>query len=150
MDCTGRFESKERTMYSINRIKTAAATLTVGVLLVFALATTAQAGGGGPQRLTAQQVKNVRARADAMDRYYRLGQYSSAAVALQAERRFAQAVDRYYRLGRYAVIKTPSPFQWADAGIGAGAMLGAIMLVAGLTAVVSRRRIGKPGFPSMS
>jgi hypothetical protein len=111
-------------MYSINRIKRAAATLTVGVLLVFALAATAQAAGGGPQRLTAQQLKNVRARAD--------------------------ATDRYYHLGRYAVIKTPSPFQWADAGIGAGAMLGAIMLVAGLTAVVSRRRIGKPGFPSTS
>ena len=111
-------------MYSINRIKTAAATLTVGVLLVFALAATAQAGGGGPQRLTAQQLKNVRAR--------------------------AEATDRYYHLGRYAVIKTSSPFQWADAGIGAGAMLGAIMLVAGLTAVVSRRRIGKPGFPSTS
>ena len=111
-------------MYSINRIKTVAATLTVGVLLVFALAATAQAGGGGPQRLTAQQLKNVQARADAM--------------------------DRYYHLGRYAAIKTPSPFQWADAGIGAGAMLGAIMLVAGLTAVVSRRRIGKPGFPSTS
>src|SRR2546430_12720057 len=102
MDCTGRFESKERTMYSINRIKTAASTLTVGVLLVFALAATAQAGGGGPQRLTAQRFENVRARADAM--------------------------DRYYHLGRYAVIKTPSPFPSAHSGIGAGASLWSIML----------------------
>ena len=137
-------------MYSINRIKRAAATLTVGVLLVFALAATAQAGGGGPQRLTAQQLKNVRARAEATDRYYHLGRYNRAAVALRGEKRRAEAIDRYYHLGRYAVIKPPSSFEWADAGIGAAAMLGAIMLVAGLTAVVSRRRSGKPGFPSTS
>jgi len=137
-------------MYSITRIKTAAATLTVGVLLVFALAATAQAGGGGPQRLTAQQLRTVRARADAMDRYYHLGRYSPAAVALRAEKRRAEAIDRYYHLGRYAVIKPPSSFEWADAGIGAAAMLGAIMLVAGLTAVVSRHRSGKPVFPSTS
>jgi len=104
-------------MYSINRIKPAAATLTVGFLLAIAFTATAQAGTGGKGGLAVQQRKAVRAR--------------------------AQATDRYYRLGKYAVIESSGPFQWSDAGIGAGTMLGMTLVVGGLT-VVARRRADRP------
>jgi hypothetical protein len=154
-------------MYSFHKIKTAAATLMVGFLLAIAFAATAQAGSGTTQGLTAQQLKAVQARAQAMDRYYHLGAFSPAALARQAEERRARAMDRYYHLdgsgltaqqlkgdraraeatdrfyhlGRYAVIQSSSSFQWSDAGIGAGAMLGTILVASGL-AVALRRRGG--------
>jgi hypothetical protein len=88
-------------------------------------------------------------RAQAMDRYYKLGAYSPAATAAKrAEERRAQAIDRYYKLGRYAVIRVSNGFVWADAGIGAGAMLGAIILAGGLAVAVRRRTGGKASFPS--
>jgi hypothetical protein len=114
----------------------------VGILLALALAVNAQAGGTR-QGLTAEQWKAVRARAQAMDRYYQLGVYSPAAVARQGEKRRGQATDQYYHLGSYAVIQAPNPFQWSDAGIGAGAMLGTILIAGGLS-VALRRRAGKP------
>lgn len=135
-------------MYSFHRIRAAAAALMVGILLATALAATARVGGGTPQGLTAQQWKAVRARAQAMDRYYHLGAYSPAAVAGQAEKRRGRATDRYYHLGSYAVIQASSPFQWSDAGIGAGAMLGTILVAGGL-AVAARRR-GKTSLAGMS
>ncbi len=136
-------------MYSFHKIKAAAATLTVGFLLAIAFAATAQAGSGTRQGLTAQQWKTVRARAQATDRYYHLGAYSPAAVARRANARRSQAENRYYHLGQYAVIETPSPFQWSDAGIGAGAMLGIILVASGLLAITVRRRtIRKTSLPS--
>jgi len=104
-------------MYSINKIKPAAATLTIGLLLAIVFTATAQAGNGGKDGLTAQQWKAVRAR--------------------------AQAMNRYYHLGKYAVIESSDPFQWSDAGIGASAMLGMILVVGGLT-VAGRRRTDRP------
>ena len=145
---SGRFESKERAMYSFHKIRATAATLMVGILLALALAATAQAGGGPRQGLTAEQSKAVRARAQAMDRYYHLGAYSPAAVRLRAEKRRAQATDQYYHLGRYAVIEASNPFQWNDAGIGAGAMLGTILIAGGLAVALRRRGAGKPSFPT--
>jgi hypothetical protein len=159
-------------MYSINKIKAAAATLMVGFLLAIAFAATAQAGAT-PEGLTAQQLKADRARAQAMDRYYRLGAYSPAAQQLKADRARAQAMDRYYNLGAssrtpqqlkadraraeatdrfyhlgsYAVIESSSPFQWSDAGIGAGAMLGTILVAGGLAVTLRRRGGGKPSVP---
>ena len=135
-------------MYPFHKIKAAAATLMVGFLLAIAFTATAQAGGGTRQGLTAQQWKAVRARAQAMDRYYHLGAYSPAAVARQAEKRRGQAADRYYHLGSYAVIETSSPFQWYDAGIGAGAMLGTILVAGGLAVAVRRR--GKASLAGLS
>ena len=132
-------------MYSFHKIKAAAATLMVGILLAVAFAATAQAGGGSGG-LTAQQSKAVRARAQAMDRYYHLGAYSPAAVARQAEKLRGQATDRYYHLGSYAVIEASNPFQWSDAGIGAGAMLGTILVAGGLAVALRRRGAGKPSF----
>lgn len=123
-------------MYSLHKIKTAAATLTVGFLLAIAFAATAEAGGGTKQGLTTQQSKAVRARAVATDRYYHLGAFSPAALAVKQR---AIATDRYYRLGRFAVVDSSSPFEWSDAGIGAGAMLG-VLLVGGGLAVALRRR----------
>jgi hypothetical protein len=126
-------------MYSFHKIKAAAATLVVGSLLAIAFAATAQASGS-PQGLTPQQLNAVRARAEAMDRYYHIGAFSPAAVARRADERRAQASDQFYRLGRYAVIDVSSPFDWGDAGIGAGAALGVAVTLAGGTLVLTRRR----------
>ena len=135
-------------MYSFHKIKAAAATLMVGFLLAIAFAAIAQAGNGTRQGLTAQQWKAVRARAQATDRYYHLGAYSPAAVARRANARRSQAENRYYHLGQYAVIGTSNPFQWSDAGIGAGAMLGMILVAGGLAVVVRRRTPDRASFPS--
>ena len=160
-------------MYSFHKIKAAAATLMVGFLLAIAFAATAQAGGGTAQGLTAQQLKAVQARAQAMDRYYHLGAFSPTTLARQADERRAQAMDRYYHLGgssltaqqlkadraraqatdrfyhlgSYAVIESSSPFQWSDAGIGAGAMLGMILVAGGLAVTLRRRSGGSPSVP---
>src|SRR5215472_6186566 len=125
-------------MYSSHKIKAAAATLVVGFLLAIAFTATAQAGG-----LTAQQSKAVRARAQATDRFYHLGAYGTVA----AEKRRGQAIDRYYHLGSYTVVASTSPFQWSDAGIGAGAMLGTILVLGGLAVVLRRRGGDKPSLP---
>jgi hypothetical protein len=126
-------------MYSFHKIKAVAATLVVGFLLAIAFAATAQASGSSQGRVTPQQLNAVRARAEAMDRYYHIGAFSPATVARRADERRAQASDQYYRLGRYAVIDVSSPFDWADAGIGAGTMLGTILVAGGLAVVVRRR-----------
>lgn len=125
-------------MYSFHKINAAGATLMVGFLLAVAFAASAQAAGR-PDGMSPQQFKAVQARSKAMDRYYHLGAFSPAAVAQRADGRRAQATDQYYRLGRYAVVDNSSPFVWSDAGIGAGAMLG-IILVGGGLAVALRRR----------
>ncbi len=130
-------------MYSTQRIKATAATLTVGFLLAIAFATTAQAGNGVPNGMTAQEWRAVQAHDQALNRYYHLGAYSPRAEAQRAEERRSQGADQYYHLGRYAVIRVASGFAWVDAGIGAGAMLGAIMLVGGLAVAVRRRVVGK-------
>ena len=135
-------------MYSINRIKAKAATLTIGLLLGIGFAAAAQASGNTQQGLTAQQLKGVKARAQAMDRYYHLGAHSPATIALRGEKARAQATNRYYHLGRYAVVEAASPFQWSDAGIGAGAMLGMILVAGGLAIVV--RRHGRTSIASTS
>jgi hypothetical protein len=135
-------------MYPFHKIKAAAAMLMVGFLLAIAFSATAQAGSGTRQGLTAQQWKAVRARALATDRHYHLGAYSPAAVARQAEERRGQAANRYYHLGSYAVIDTSSAFQWNDAGIGAGAMLGTILVAGGLAVAVRRR--GKASLAGLS
>lgn len=134
-------------MDATHRIKQAAATLMVGFLLAITFASIAQAGNGGRDGLTAQQWKAVRARAQAMDRFYHLGRYSPAAVALASEKRRAQATDQFYHLGRYAVIESSNPFQWSDAGIGAGAMLGTILVAGGLAVTLRRRGGDKPFVP---
>jgi hypothetical protein len=136
---TGRFESKERTMYSIPKIKAAAATLMVGFLLASAFVATAEAGNSRPHGLTVKQFMAVQARAKAMDRYYQIGAYSPAALVQKAEKAKAQAEDQYYGLGTSYVVESTSPFQWSDAGIGAGAMLGAILVAGGLAIVLRRR-----------
>jgi hypothetical protein len=176
MNRSGRFGSKGDTVDTTQRIKAATATLMVGFLLAIAYAATAQAANGASRGMTAQERQAVLARADATNRYYRLGAYSSgAAAAQQAEERRSQAVNRFYRLGAYsstsaaaqraverrsqainrfyrtgsyAVVSTSSPFDWNDAGIGAGGMLGLIILAGGLTVLVRRHTTGEPSSPS--
>jgi hypothetical protein len=118
-------------MNSIHQIKAAAATLMVGFLLAIGLAATAQAANG---TLKAEQV-----RGQALNRYYGLGAFSPAAEARRAGKIRGRELNRYYHLGSYAVISVPSRFDWADAGIGAGAMLGTILLVGGIGVAVRRR-----------
>jgi hypothetical protein len=139
-------------MDSTHRIKVAAATLVIGVLFATAFATTALAGNGVPSGMTAQQWKAIQARSQALNRIYRLGAYSPRAEAQRAVERRYQAINQYYGLGRYAVVRvsTPSEFDWADAGIGAGAMLGAIILASGLAVAVRRRVVDQTSFPSMT
>lgn len=155
-------------MYATHKIKAAGATLTVGFLLATAFTPTAPAGNG----LTAQQRQAVWARADATNRYYHLGAYSSSGSAAQqallrrsealnrfyhlgayassapavkkADLRRAQAINRLYRTGSYAVIARSSGFDWADAGIGAGAMFGLILLAGGLAVTTRRRMVREP------
>lgn len=134
-------------MYSFTKIKAAAATLTVGFLLAIAFAATAQAGSGTRLGMTPQALKAEPARSDAMNRYYHLGAYSPAAEARRAEQRRGQEMNRYYHLGRYAVIEASSSFRWSDAGIGAGATLGTILVAGGLAATLRRRGGGKPSVP---
>lgn len=132
-------------MDSTQRIKTAAAVLMVGILLAGAFAASARAASGLRDGLTAKQWSAVQARARATDRSYRIGKYNPAAVG---EKQRAVATDRYYHLGRYAVIAASNPFQWSDAGIGAGAMLGAVLVLGGLA--VTLRRRGKPSILTTS
>ena len=84
--------------------------------------------------------KAVRARAQATDRFYGLDAKSQA---LQAEKRRSEAMNKAYHLGRYSVIHVSTAFDWTDAGIGAGALLGALLVAGGL-AVVARRRFSSP------
>ena len=133
-------------MYSTHRIKAAAATLMAGFLLAIAFAGPAQAGNGTPKGWTAQQLKALQARSDAWNRYYHLGVYSRAVAA--AEKRRGEATNQYYRVGRYAAIGEASGSVWTDAGIGAGAMLGLLMVAGGLMVAIRRRAAGKPSVPS--
>lgn len=170
-------------MSSTHRIKTVAATLTVGFLLTAALAATGFAGntqssqavearaaamnrfyGLGTGHAAVQRAEERRAqatnsfygvgtfgstslqqaeerRSEAMNQYYGVGAANDG-VARQAEQRRSEAVNRYYHVGRYAVVSVSNPFDWADAGVGAGTMLGAIVLAFGLALAVRRRGIG--------
>jgi hypothetical protein len=88
-------------------------------------------------------------RSQAMNRFYSLGAYSSTGPAVQrAVERRSQEINRFYGVGSYAVVSTSSPFDWSDAGIGAGGMLGLIVLAGGLTVLVRRRITGQPSSPS--
>src|SRR5262245_5303079 len=86
-------------MYSINKIKAAAATLMVGFLLAVDFAATAQAGNGTRFGMTPQQWKAEQARGNALNRYYRLGAYSPAAQARRANKIRGQELNRFYGLG---------------------------------------------------
>ena len=175
-------------MDTTHKIKAATATLTVGFLLAIAFAMTAPTAYGR-EGMTAQQRQalNARARAaavqqaeelrgQAMNRFYRLGAYSSTGGAVQqaekrrsdamnrvyhlgaysstgaaaqrAVERRSQAINRFYGVGSYAVVSTSSGFDWSDAGIGAGGMLGLVVLAGGLTVLVRRRTTDQPSSPS--
>jgi len=157
-------------VYATHKIKVAGATLTVGLLLVVAFAGPGQASSTTPKGLTAQELQAVQARSDAWNRYYDLGAYSTSgrtaeelrsqamnryyhlgadSLAVQtAEKRRAQELNRYYHVGQYAVIRVPSRFVWSDAGIGAGTMLGVLLVGGGLAVAVRRRITGKTSFQS--
>jgi hypothetical protein len=94
-----------------------------------------------------QQAEKLRG--EAMNRVYHLGAYSSTGAAAQrAVERRSQAINRFYHTGSYAVVGTSSTFDWSDAGIGAGGMLGLVILAGGLTVLVRRRTTDQPSSPS--
>jgi hypothetical protein len=134
-------------MNSFHKIKAAAVTLMVGILLAIAFTATAQAGNGTRFGMTPQEWKAEQARGNALNRYYRLGAYSPAAEARRAEKIRGQQLNRRYHLGQYAVIEASTPFDWGNVGIGAGAMLGTILVVGGLAITLRRRGGGKPSVP---
>ena len=176
MNRTGRFGAKGDTVDTTHKIKAASATLMVGFLLAIAFAATAQAANGTSRGMTAQQRQGVLARADATNRFYRLGSSSAGVAAVQkaeelrgqamnrfyhlgaysstgaaaqrAVERRSQAINRFYHAGSYAVVSTSSAFDWGDAGIGAGGVLGLIVLAGGLTVLVRRRTTVRPSSPS--
>jgi hypothetical protein len=104
-------------------------------------------GAYGSTGAAAQQA--VERRSQAMNRFYQLGAYSSTGAAAQAavERR-AQAMNRFYGAGNYAAASTSSPFDWTNTGIGAGGVVGLIILAGGLTVLVRRHTAGQPSSPS--
>jgi hypothetical protein len=88
-------------------------------------------------------------RSQAMNRVYHLGVYSSTGTAAQrAVERRSQAINRFYHTGSDAVLSTSSPFDWSNVGIGAGGVLGLIILAAGMTVLVRRRTTDQPTSPS--
>ena len=175
MNRSGRFGAKGDTVNTTHKIKAATATLTVGFLLAIAFAATAQTAYGR-EGMTAQQRQALHARAvatdrnyqlgvfspdvaaveqaqelrgQAMNRFYHLGAYSSTgAPAQRAVERRSQAMNRFYRTGKYAAVSSSSPFDWRDTGIGAGGLVGLIILAGGLTVVVRRHTAGQPSSPS--
>jgi hypothetical protein len=72
--------------------------------------------------------------------------FRDAAGAGQAERALilrSDALNRKYHLGRYAIVRPTrqaSGFDWGDAAIGVGALLGLVLCVGGATLEVRRRR----------
>jgi hypothetical protein len=134
-------------MNTSDRIKAVGATLVVGSLLAIALAATAQAGPGAPG-MQPQVVKTVQARGEAMNRHYKLGSYSSAAVVRRAEERRGQAMNVYYGLGRDVGSGTSSGFDRTNVLIGSGALLIVAMVAGGLTVLLRRRTFGDPLSPS--
>jgi hypothetical protein len=162
-------EAKETTVYLTHQIKAGATTLALGFLLAFAFATAAQAGNGVPTGMTASEWKALQARSQAMNkqyaplralairsealnRTYGLGGNVSGgtpAQALNAIKARSEALNQRYQLGRYAVVRVSNGFDWGDAGIGAGAMLGVILVAGGLGILVRRSRdLRGTSFPS--
>jgi len=160
MNRSGRFGAKGDTVNTTHKIKAATATLTVGFLLVLAFAATAQAANGNSQAVRARAEATNRfyqlgvydpqvLRGQAMNRVYHLGAYSlTGAAAQRAVERRSQAINRFYHTGSNAVASTSNPFDWGDAGIGVGGMVGLIILAGGLTVLVRRRTTDRPSFPS--
>ena len=93
-------------------------------------------GSGAAAALKAEKLRSA-----ALNRYYGLG--VDGKQVQRAEQRRSQAINQAYDLGQYAVISGSSSFDWADAGIGAGGMLGTLLVASGL-AIVARRRFSSP------
>ena len=205
-------------MYATHKIKATGVTLTIGFLLATAFAAPALAGSGSPKSLTPQQQQAVWARADATNRFYHLGAYSSTGtqairaraaamnrfyhvgpytstarqaviaralamdrfynvgassvvseqqavraradatnrvyhlgayasaspVVKQADLRRSQATNRFYHAGSYAVTSTSNGSVWTDVGIGAGILVGLILVAGGLAVATRRRTVNEP------
>jgi len=105
--------------------------------------------GLGDLSATAAAAQRAEAlRSQAINRFYQLGAYSSIGAATQrAVERRSEAMNRFYRVGKFAPVSTSS-FDWRDTGIGAGGVLGLILLAAGLTVLLRQRTTAQPSSPS--
>jgi hypothetical protein len=119
-----------------------------------------QLGAFSPERLRSQAMNRFyhvgassttgvqqaeKLRSEGMNLVYHLGAYSSTGAAAQrAVERRDQAINRVYHLGNYAVAGTSSTFDWNNVGIGAGGVVGLIILAGGMAVVVRRRQPSSP------
>lgn len=82
---------------------------------------------------------------DAIDRYRENQQWVELATARPGFQGSPDAIDRYVgRTAAPAVASTDAGFAWGEFGIGAGAMLGAVLLLVGISlgALAVRHRSG--------
>lgn len=130
------------------RARTLLAMLALGFTVAAVSASVVQAGPSVPAGFSAQQWKASQVRSEALNRQYHLGAYSRSKVddraALRALMLRSDALNQKYHLGRYAVpaARTGSRFDWGDAGIGAAAAFGLVLVALGLTAIITRRSRG--------
>jgi hypothetical protein len=125
-------------------VRACIATLAIGL----ALAGTAHASHVRAQHTLSEALNRNHAplralaiRSEALNRKYGLGGQASGgsrAQAAYAIRVRGEALNQRYHLGRYAVVRVGNSFDWSDAGIGATAMLGAVLVASGLIFTVRR------------
>ena len=147
-------------------LKTRICTVAAVGTIVLAGAAVAQAGEK-PDGMTAQQYKAEVIRGDALNKRYGLGPYSLLAQGgprpagltvqqWQAELIRGDALNKHYGLGNYAAAVDSSVrrtvdagpadsvasggFDWGDAGIGAGAVIGLALLALGMAVAVREAR----------
>ena len=141
-------------MSNSSRTRRIAALLsTIGALLI--LGGTAQAATSKPAGMSKAEYRALMIRSQALNDKYRLGGSTAKPAAMStAEYRAlmirSQALNDKYGLGGSGVatrsakpeapIVSADRFAWGDFGIGAGAMLGLVLLTIGLTAGGRHRR----------
>jgi hypothetical protein len=95
----------------------------------------------------AEARRAAKIRGQELNRRYNLGTYA-VIEAQKAEKIRGQELNRRYGLGKYAVAaSTTTQFNWGSMGIGAGAMLGTILVAGGLAVTLRRRGGGTPSVP---
>ena len=123
------------------------AQVVVAVAALTALTGSAQAATSKPDRLSTDQYRALVLRSDALNQRYRLGEWKAMPRGMTAPEYRAlmirsEALNKQYGLGRWSTStasssQTPSGvsgFAWGAFGIGAAAMLGLVLLTAGVIA----------------
>ncbi len=141
-----------RTTYRIGAIAG-----TIGVAL--ALAAPLQASSSKPAEMNKAEYRALMARSEALNNRYHLGAYSRLPQNMTAAEHRAlmlrsEALNKKYHLGSWAVspasttVSTGGGFAWSAFGIGAVAMLGAVLLASG--AIIGSRQGRRAPRPRIS